>query len=163
MRLPSAATTSMRQRTRSHITFRARSRTGLWGKTSRACTGSPRTGTWSSSLPTHRNTGKSCGNITDRLAAALAAGRLLRVISQKEGETMPHVVVKLLPGKSEEQKSRLAEEITRNVMSVLSYGEEAVSVAFEEVDRQDWTEKVYEPDIQNKWDTLYKKPGYDPF
>jgi len=76
---------------------------------------------------------------------------------------MPHVVVKLLPGKSEEQKSRLAEEITRNVMSVLSYGEEAVSVAFEEVDRQDWTEKVYEPDIQNKWDTLYKKPGYDPF
>jgi hypothetical protein len=21
--------------------------------------------------------------------------------------------------------------------------------------------KVYKPDIQNKWDTLYKKPGYD--
>lgn len=76
---------------------------------------------------------------------------------------MPHVVVKLLPGKSEELKSRLAEQIAKDVMSVLRYGEESVSVAFEEVDRQDWTEKVYKPDIQNKWDTLYKKPGYDPF
>ncbi len=76
---------------------------------------------------------------------------------------MPHVVVKLLAGKSKEQKSRLAEAITEDIMSVLSYGEESVSVAFEEVERQDWTEKVYKPDIQNKWDTLYKKPGYDPF
>ena len=76
---------------------------------------------------------------------------------------MPHVVVKLLAGKSEEQKSQLAEEITKNVMSVLNYGEEYVSVAFEEINPQDWTEQVYKPDIQNKWDKLYKKPGYDPF
>jgi 4-oxalocrotonate tautomerase len=76
---------------------------------------------------------------------------------------MPHVVVKLLAGKSEEQKSQLAEEITKNVMSVLNYGEESVSVAFEEINPQDWTEQVYKPDIQNKWDKLYKKPGYDPF
>jgi len=76
---------------------------------------------------------------------------------------MPHVIVKLVAGKSEEQKSRLAEEITRNIMSVLNYGEESVSVAFEEINPQDWTEKVYKPDIQNKWDKLYKKPGYDPF
>lgn len=76
---------------------------------------------------------------------------------------MPYVVVKLLPGKSEEQKNRLAEEITKDVMSILHNGEEAVSVAFEEVDRQDWTEKVYKPDIQSKWDMLYKKPGSEPF
>jgi len=25
----------------------------------------------------------------------------------------------------------------------------------------DWVEKVYKPDVKNKWDTLYKKPGYD--
>ncbi|MGA7522385.1 MAG: tautomerase family protein [Acidobacteriaceae bacterium] len=76
---------------------------------------------------------------------------------------MPHVVVKLWPGKSEEQKSRLAEAITKDVMSILHYGEESVSVALEEVQPGDWTEKVYKRDIQNKWDTLYKKPGYDPF
>ena len=74
---------------------------------------------------------------------------------------MPHVIVKLWPGKSEQQKARLAEEITKDVMNVLNYGEESVSVAFEEVTAQDWAEKVYKPDIQDKRDTLYKKPGYD--
>lgn len=76
---------------------------------------------------------------------------------------MPHVVVKLVPGRSEEQKSRLAEEITRAVMSTLDCREDAISVAFEEVQRQDWAEAVYRPDIQDKWETLYKKPGYNPF
>jgi 4-oxalocrotonate tautomerase len=75
---------------------------------------------------------------------------------------MPHVVVKLVPGKSEQQKRRLAEEITKDVMSILHYGEESVSVAFEEVKPQDWTERVYKPDIQDKWDRLYKKPEYNP-
>ena len=74
---------------------------------------------------------------------------------------MPHVIVKLWPGKSEQQKSRLAEAITKDVISVLNYGEESVSVAFEEVEPQDWAEKVYKPDIVNKPDQLYKKPGYD--
>jgi 4-oxalocrotonate tautomerase len=51
---------------------------------------------------------------------------------------MPHVVVKLWPGKSEEQKTRLANEIAKDVMDILHYGEESVSVAFEEVKSQDW-------------------------
>ena len=75
---------------------------------------------------------------------------------------MPHVVVKLWPGKSERQKAQLAEEITKSVTSILNYGEELVSVAMEEVKAKDWTEKVYKPEIQEKWDTLYKKPGYEP-
>jgi 4-oxalocrotonate tautomerase len=74
---------------------------------------------------------------------------------------MPHVIVKLWPGKSEQQKARLAEAITKDVMEVLHYGDESVSVAMEEVKSQDWLEKVYKPDIQNKRNTLYKKPGYD--
>jgi 4-oxalocrotonate tautomerase len=77
-------------------------------------------------------------------------------------KAMPHVVVKLWPGKSDQQKARLAEEITRAFTSVLNYGEDAVSVAFEEVRREDWVEKVYKPDIEAKSDTVYKKPGYDP-
>jgi 4-oxalocrotonate tautomerase len=76
---------------------------------------------------------------------------------------MPHVVVKLWPGKSEQQKSRLAEAIANDVMSILHYGEESVSVAMEEIKSQDWTEKVYKPDIQNKWNKVYKKSGYNPF
>jgi 4-oxalocrotonate tautomerase len=73
---------------------------------------------------------------------------------------MPHVIVKLWPGKSEQQKRRLAEAITKDVTSVLQYGDESVSVAFEEVDAADWAEKVYKPDIVSKSTLLYKKPGY---
>jgi len=74
---------------------------------------------------------------------------------------MPHVIVKLWPGKSEQQKNRLAEAITKNVMEILHYGEESVSVAMEEVRPQDWIEKVYKPDSKGNLDKLYKKPGYD--
>ena len=65
---------------------------------------------------------------------------------------MPHVIVKLWPGKSEQQKRRLAEAITQ--------GDESVSVAFEEVSAADWAEKVYKPDIVESSAKLYKKPGY---
>jgi len=73
---------------------------------------------------------------------------------------MPHVIVKLWPGKSEQQKAHLAEAITKDVMETLNYGEESVSVAFEEISAQDWAEKVYQPDIVNTPAKIYKKPGY---
>jgi 4-oxalocrotonate tautomerase len=74
---------------------------------------------------------------------------------------MPHVIVKLWHGKSEQQKTHLAEAITKNVMDILHYGEESVSVAMEEVKPGDWVEKVYKPDIKDNLDKLYKKPEYD--
>ncbi len=73
---------------------------------------------------------------------------------------MPHVIVKLYAGRSENEKARLAEAITRAVTSVLGYGEESVSVGIEDVDPRDWAAKVYAPDIVEKSDTLFKKPGY---
>ena len=74
---------------------------------------------------------------------------------------MPHVIVKIWPGKSEQQKARLGGRIVKDVMEVLNYGEESVSVGFEEIESQDWKEKVYKPDIQDNWEKLYKKPGYE--
>jgi len=74
---------------------------------------------------------------------------------------MPHVIVKLWPGKSERQKARLADAIVKDVTHLLGYGEDSVSVAFEEVSSKAWAEKVYKPDILGNPDKLYKKPGYD--
>jgi 4-oxalocrotonate tautomerase len=74
---------------------------------------------------------------------------------------MPHIIVKLWPGKSEQQKKRLAEEITRDVTSILHYGEESVSVAMEEIKPDEWAEKVYRAELKNNLDKLYRKPGYD--
>jgi 4-oxalocrotonate tautomerase len=73
---------------------------------------------------------------------------------------MPHVIVKLWPGKSEQQKQRLADAIAKDVMEILHYGEESVSVAFEEISAGEWAEKVYRPDILKNAKSLYKKPGY---
>jgi 4-oxalocrotonate tautomerase len=73
---------------------------------------------------------------------------------------MPHIVVKLWPGQSEAQKTRLAEAITKDVTSILHTGEASVSVGFEEVPPKDWKEKVFKRDIQAHWNQLYKKPGH---
>jgi len=75
---------------------------------------------------------------------------------------VPHINIKLATGKSEEQKTRLAEAIVQDVMNALDVEEEAVSVAVEEIRPEDWTEKVYRPDIQGQWGKLYIKPGYNP-
>jgi 4-oxalocrotonate tautomerase len=74
---------------------------------------------------------------------------------------MPHIIVKLWFGKSEQQKARLADAIVEDVMNVLGYGPESVSVAMEEVEARDWAEKVYKLDIVHKPEQIYKKPGYD--
>jgi 4-oxalocrotonate tautomerase len=73
---------------------------------------------------------------------------------------MPHVIVKLWPGKSDKQKQDLADAITKEVCKTLQYGEESVSVSFEEIPSKEWAEKVYRPDIVEKPKQLYKKPGY---
>jgi len=75
---------------------------------------------------------------------------------------MPHVIVKLYSGRSEQQKQRLAEEMTKAVMTALKSGEESISVAIEDVEPSDWAEKVYKPDIVGKPASIYKKPGYNP-
>jgi len=76
---------------------------------------------------------------------------------------MPHVIVKLYPGRSEAQKIQLAEEIVKDVVSIAKCEEQSVSVAFEEIQPEDWPKAVYQPDILDKAETLYKRPGYNPF
>ena len=75
---------------------------------------------------------------------------------------MPHVIVKLYSGRSEQQKQRLAEEMTKAVMAALKSADESISVAIEDVEPNDWAEKVYKPDILGKPTLIYKKPGYNP-
>jgi len=75
---------------------------------------------------------------------------------------MPHVIVKMYPGRSEQQKALLAEAIVKDVMNFTGVGDEAVSASIEEIGPSDWVEKVYQPDILNCPGKLYKKPGYNP-
>jgi 4-oxalocrotonate tautomerase len=85
---------------------------------------------------------------------------LVEELKDRKEKPMPHVIVKLYPGRSEQQKNRLAEQIVKDVVSIVKCGEESVSVAIEEINPEDWAEKVYKPDILNAPGKLYKKPGY---
>lgn len=76
---------------------------------------------------------------------------------------MPHVIVKLWPGQSKQQKQKLAQAIVDSLVTTLHTSEDSVSVAIDEVRSQDWMEKVYRPDIEKNMAELYKKPGYEPF
>ncbi|MDY6905574.1 MAG: tautomerase family protein [Thermodesulfobacteriota bacterium] len=73
---------------------------------------------------------------------------------------MPHIIVKLWPGRSEDQKQQLAGKIAEDVRNTLECKEESISVAIEEIEQADWKEKVYQPDILTNIEKLYKKPGY---
>ena len=76
---------------------------------------------------------------------------------------MPHIIVTLAAGRSQELKARLPERIVTDVVTMLNTDESAVSVAIEEVRPEDWAEHVYKPDIAGHWARLYKKPGCNPF
>jgi len=76
---------------------------------------------------------------------------------------MPHVIVKLYRGRSEEQKQRLADKLAEDVAEIAGCEEKSVSVAIEEFTPAEWPEKVYRPDILDNKDRLYKKPEYNPF
>jgi 4-oxalocrotonate tautomerase len=75
---------------------------------------------------------------------------------------MPHIIVKLYPGKSENQKINLAEDITKVVCENLSLKESSVSVSIEEIPAELWAKEVYKKDIIDNKENLYKKPGYKP-
>ncbi len=75
---------------------------------------------------------------------------------------MPHVIVKLWPGRTEEQKLELANKISSVIQETIGASEKSVSVAFEEIPKESWVKKVYTPDIIQNEASLYIKPGYKP-
>jgi 4-oxalocrotonate tautomerase len=62
---------------------------------------------------------------------------------------MPHVIVRMQSGRTEEQKQKLAEAVTKAVMAITGNGEDSISVSIEDFAPSDWAEKVYKPDIES--------------
>lgn len=73
---------------------------------------------------------------------------------------MPHVVVKLWPGRNDEIKTNLAKKIADVVAEDLNVDIGDVSVAFEEVSKADWGETVYKREIKDN-EAVYLKPKYE--
>lgn len=73
---------------------------------------------------------------------------------------MPHVKIKCIEGKTEEQKREAAQKIAEAIAETFGCGTSAVSVAVEDIHREDWKTAVWDTEISPEMDKLYKKPGY---
>jgi 4-oxalocrotonate tautomerase len=74
---------------------------------------------------------------------------------------MPHIIVKMFPGRTRQEKADLAQALAQSMMAALGTPEGAISVAIEDVEKRDWMDKVAKPEIAGKAETIFKKPGYE--
>ncbi len=74
---------------------------------------------------------------------------------------MPHISVKMLKGRTEEQKKAAAKKLTEALCEALGCGDSHITVGIEDFTAEEWQE-VFAKDIEGKKDTLYKTPSYDP-
>lgn len=75
---------------------------------------------------------------------------------------MPHVVVKMYKGRTEEQKQALTEAISKTLIDTISCTDDHISIAIEEYDKERWGDEVFYPEIMTNVSNLYKKPNYKP-
>ncbi|MCL2752330.1 MAG: tautomerase family protein [Firmicutes bacterium] len=74
---------------------------------------------------------------------------------------MPHIAIKMLEGRTEEQKRRAADALKDALCKSLGCGEAYVTVTVEDFDARAWQD-VFARDITAKNECLYVKPKYDP-
>jgi 4-oxalocrotonate tautomerase len=75
---------------------------------------------------------------------------------------MPHLILKMYAGRTDEQKVVIADALTAALVHAAGSSKTSISVAIEDVAPEDWMEKVFEPDIAGRPGTIIKKPGYGP-
>lgn len=73
---------------------------------------------------------------------------------------MPHVNVKLYPGRSDEQKKAFTQSVIEAMQECLGVESKYVTVAFEEISPDDWQEVVVKPELIGKRELLTKEPEY---
>ncbi len=74
---------------------------------------------------------------------------------------MPHISLKMLKGRNEEQKKAAAAALTEALKSSLGCSSEHISVTVEDFTAEEWQD-VFKSDVAAKKDAIYKAPEYDP-
>lgn len=74
---------------------------------------------------------------------------------------MPHVNIKHFPAAlSDQQRTALAEAVTTAISQAFGCEGRMVSIALEPVAAEEWTDRVYWPEVVDRPDTLIKTPNY---
>ena len=74
---------------------------------------------------------------------------------------MPHIGIKILKGRTQEQKEKLAAALVRTLTKELGCSEHYVTCTIEDFDAVQW-QKVFEEEVTKKQDKVFKKAEYDP-
>ena len=74
---------------------------------------------------------------------------------------MPHVHVKMYPGRTGEQKKALTDRIVKAMDETMGIEPKWISVSYEEIEPEEWDESVVKPDIAEKKEFLFKPPEYE--
>lgn len=74
---------------------------------------------------------------------------------------MPHIELKMLKGRSEEQKKKVAEALKKTLCEMLPTDEYWVTCSVEDYTPEEW-QQVFKTEITDKNDKLYVSPKYDP-
>ena len=70
---------------------------------------------------------------------------------------MPHINIKMYPGRSEEVKAKLAKHTKEFMVKELEMDEKFISVSVEEIDKEKWQSEVMD---KIKDEELYEKPNF---
>jgi 4-oxalocrotonate tautomerase len=74
---------------------------------------------------------------------------------------MPHISVKMLQGRTEQQKQALAAALKETLKKTIGAPEKYISVTIEDYTAEDWVD-VFQEEVTDKPDAVYVKPSYDP-
>lgn len=74
---------------------------------------------------------------------------------------MPHISVKMLEGRSEEQKKKLSQALVKALTKELGCSEHYVTCTIEGFNAKEWQD-VFKEEITDKPEKVYKKAEYDP-
>ncbi|PWM51284.1 MAG: 4-oxalocrotonate tautomerase [Bacillota bacterium] len=74
---------------------------------------------------------------------------------------MPHISVKMLEGRSEEQKKKLSQALVKALTKELGCSEHYVTCTIEDFNAKEWQD-VFKEEITDKPEKVYKKAEYDP-
>lgn len=74
---------------------------------------------------------------------------------------MPHIGIKMLAGRSEEQKKKAAEAVTKALAESLGMSDHYITLTIEDYSPEEW-QTVFKEEITDKPDKVYVTPKYDP-
>ena len=69
---------------------------------------------------------------------------------------MPHVIVKLWPGRSDQQKRVIAARVIQAVVDSAGVAPTAVTVGIEEIAKERWQDEVHIPDVERVGASIYR-------